>query len=124
MLEKSANCKEISTNTRGRKEMSDVALASELIREAYPPGRYGSAQRACWAAYRKLKLASERRARAIWNQEARRIDAHEMDALRRAALEEVTRERERALDRIKQLESMVAASHHHGVEAEEAGGQD
>lgn len=124
MLDKIANRKDKTAKARGRKEMSDVALASELIREAYPPGRYGNVQRACWTAYTKLKLASERRARAIWNQEARRIDAHEMDALRRAALEEVTRERDRALERIEQLESSVARPHHGCMEASQVGGQD
>lgn len=88
--------------------MSDVTLASELIREAYPPARHGNAKGAIWAAYRGLKLRSIRRARALYNGEAKRVDAHEMDALRRAAIEELARERNRALERIRSLEAMAS----------------
>lgn len=87
--------------------VSDVALASSYIRDAFPTSRYGNAKASCWHAFRKLKLASERRARAIWNSEARRIDAHEMDALRVAALEEYRREKQRAQDRIAALEAAL-----------------
>lgn len=88
--------------------MSDVTLASELIREAYPPNRHGNAKGAIWAAYRGLKLRSIRRARALYNGEAKRVDAHEMDALRRAAIEELARERTRALERIEAIEALAA----------------
>lgn len=95
--------------------MSDVALATELIREAYPSGRYGNAKGAIWAAYRGLKLRSIRRARSLYNGEAKRIDAHEMDALRRAALEQVKHERDRAMARIEALEAVVKGEVHSGL---------
>lgn len=95
--------------------MSDVTLASELIREAYPSARYGNAKAAIWAAYRGLKLRSIRRARALYNGEAKRVDAHEMDALRRAAIEELARERNRALEKIRSLEAMASVPGDHGI---------
>ena len=62
--------------------MSDVAMAQELMQEAFPPSRYGNVKASIWAAYRSLKLATERRAETIWYGTARRIEAAEMDALR------------------------------------------
>lgn len=95
--------------------MSDVTLASELIREAYPPSRYGNAKAAIWAAYRGLKLRSTRRARALYNGEAKRVDAHEMDALRRAAVKELEHARTHALERIAEIERMATDQGHHGL---------
>lgn len=95
--------------------MSDVTLATELIREAYPTTRHGNAKGAIWAAYRGLKLRTVRRARSIYNGEAKRIDAHEMDALRRAALKELQDARYRALERIEQIQSLAAGAHDPGA---------
>lgn len=88
----------------------DVKDGQTLMRDAFPLSVYKTATAACWHAYRKLKLKSERRARAIWNGEARRMDAWEMDALRRAAWKEAHRERQRTLDKIAALESLLMAS--------------
>lgn len=85
-------------------QMSDVAHASDLMRNAFPKARHGTIQAACWAAYRSLKLSTERRARAIWNAEAKRIDAHEMHALEQAALNEYIRQRNDAMARIEALQ--------------------
>lgn len=120
VLDKAAKETDGFAKQQGR-VMSDVTMASELMREAYPQHRYGNAKAACWHAFRSLKLSSERRARAIWNREARRIDAHEMDALRRAALEEVRRERQRALERIESPEAMVSRASDGGSLPPQAG---
>lgn len=102
--------KEMETFSKGQEaQVSDVAHASELIRDAFPVSKYGNATAACWAAFLHLKLKTERRARSIWNGEARRIDGWEMDALRRAALEESRRERQRTLDKIAALEAALMA---------------
>ena len=84
--------------------MTDATAASEYMREAFPVSRYGNAKAATWAAYRQLKLATARRAKAIWSGEARRIEAHEMDALRRAVLDELHRSRLETLEKIEHLE--------------------
>jgi hypothetical protein len=89
------------------RRMSDVALAQNLMRGAFPPERHGNAKAAIWAAYRALKLSTERRARAIWNGEARMIRAHEMDALRNAELEQARRERTELRARLDALDARL-----------------
>ena len=64
--------------------MPDVIKAQTLIQELFPVAQYGNQESAWWAAYRKLKLQTLRRARAIWRGEAKIIKASEMDALRHA----------------------------------------
>lgn len=88
--------------------VTDATTASEYMREAFPVSRYGNAKSATWAAYRKLKLATARRAKAIWSGEARRIEAHEMDALRKAVLDELHQRRVETLEKIESLESELS----------------
>lgn len=87
--------------------MSDVAAAQDLIREAFPVTKYGNAKAAAWAAYRELKLRTERRARALWHGEALRVDASEMDALRQAVLQRAREEHARTRRRIEQIEAAL-----------------
>lgn len=88
--------------------VSDAATAQDMIREAFPVARYGNAKAAVWAAYRRLKLKTERRARALWNGEAQRVDGWEMDALRRALLERARDEHARTKRTIERLERALA----------------
>lgn len=68
-----------------RSEMSSVAEASTLIRRAAEPRPVGdSVKAAIRRAARRIGL-SFTRAKDIWYGDARRIDAHEMDALRNLA---------------------------------------
>lgn len=91
-------------------KVTDITAAQTLMRDAFPLSRWGTAQRACWQAYRRLGLATERRARAIWNGEAKRIDASEMDALRNHALKQARQEYARFKDRIATLENALRVS--------------
>ena len=93
--------------------MSDVSEARKLIHEAFPIDRYGTAQAAIWAAYRKLKFRTERRVRAIWNGEARRIEANEMRELENAALGQARRNFIDAKNRIAVLREEINARHTH-----------
>lgn len=93
--------------SRRKRAVTDVAAAQSMIREAFPVAKFGNAKAATWAAYRQLKLKTERRARAIWNGEAVRVDAWEMDALTRALLERARLEHEQTQQRIKALESAL-----------------
>jgi len=68
--------------TRRGSQMSDVATAQELIQSSFPAHRHGNIKAAIYAAYRKLRLSTERRAESIWYATAKRIEANEMDALR------------------------------------------
>lgn len=94
--------------------VSDTAFHSELIREAFPRNRYGGAKSAIHAAYRYIaprvaKQFTERRARAIWEGTARRIDAEEATALHKAAVEEAKRERRDLSERLASLDAALAA---------------
>lgn len=94
--------------------MSDTAFHRDLMRETFPPARYGSAKAAIYAAYRFIspkvtKEFTHRRARSIWEGTARRIDAEEAAALRRAQIEEARREHQELKDRLARLDAALAA---------------
>ena len=93
--------------SKRKRAATDTTAAQGMIREAFPVAQYGNAKAAIWAAYRRLKLRTERRARALWNGEATRVDAWEMDALTRALLERARLEHERTEQRIRALEAAL-----------------
>lgn len=111
MLEQSAKKQDQMYEEDG--PLSDVAHAQNLMREAFPQTAHGNAKGSVWAAYRKLKLSTERRARAIWNGEARRIDAHEMRALEDAAIEQAQRDYITAKNKIEAYRQRIAETHTH-----------
>lgn len=76
MLEKYSKSKNRERN------MSSVAEAQDLIRSLFPVSTYGKSEASIWAAYRALRLRTQRRAKALWYGEAAFIEAAEMDALR------------------------------------------
>lgn len=95
--------------------VSDTAYHSDLIREAFPRNRYGGAKSAIYAAYRYIspkvtKKFTERRARAIWEGTARRIDAEEADVLKRAQIEEARREQRELRERLARLDTALAVA--------------
>jgi hypothetical protein len=95
------------------KSVSDTAFHSDLLREAFPRQRYGGAKAAIYAAYRYIapkvtKPFTERRARAIWEGTARRIDAEESTVIKRAAIEEQRREQQELRDRLVRLDAALA----------------
>lgn len=101
--------------SKGKTKMSDAFVAQGLIREAFPKELYGGYKAAVYAAYRYIsprvsKRFTERRARAIWDGEARRIDMEEADALRAALLEEARNEQARLRSRLASLDATIAAA--------------
>lgn len=95
--------------------VSDTAFHSDLIKEAFPRTRYGGAKPAIYAAYRYIapkvtKAFTERRARSIWEGTARRIDAEEAAALRRAQIEEAKREQAELRARLLRLDAALAVA--------------
>lgn len=97
------------------KSVSDTAFHSDLIREAFPRNRYGGAKPAIYAAFRYIapkvqKAFTERRARAIWEGTAKRIDAEESAALKRAQIEEHRREQQELRDRLVRLDAALAVA--------------
>lgn len=84
------------------------------MQEAFPRERHGSVYAAQYAAFSYLrgslaKSVTFRRARSIWEGKARRIDAEEADALKRAKYEEARRAREELTDRLSRLDAELAA---------------
>jgi hypothetical protein len=93
--------------------VSDTAYHSDLLREAFPRHRHGGAKAAIYAAYRYIapkvtKQFTERRARAIWEGTARRIDAEESTVIRRAQIEEHRREQQELRERLVRLDAALA----------------
>lgn len=93
--------------------MSDTAFYRDEIRFSFPKHRYGGSKGAIHAAYRYIaprvaKQFTERRARAIWEGAARRIDAEEAKAIGLAKIEEMQRERREIRGRLERLEAALA----------------
>lgn len=101
--------------------MSDTMYAQHLMKDAFPKERHGSVYAAQYAAFDYLRRAltkqiTFRRARSIWEGAAKRIDAEEAEALKRAQIEEIRRERSELRARLARLEEAIAM-----VDASEAG---
>ena len=112
MLEKYP--KNLEHYSKREKEMTDAVLAQGMIREAFPRDLYGGYKAAVYAAYRFMsprvtKQFTLRRASAIWNGEARRIDMEEADALRAALIEEARNETHRLRARLASLDEKIAS---------------
>lgn len=95
------------------KAMSDVLYAQNLFKEAFPARRYGSVKDMLYQAHKFMskrvsKEFSHRRARAIWEARARRIDGEEIDVLRLAVIEESKREQQELRARLASLDEMLA----------------
>ena len=91
-------------------EMSDVAFAAELIRQV-EPRRHMSVKEWIVVTARRLGWPYSR-TKAVWYEDARRIDAAEMDALRAAIRARETRklshEYREQVDRIARLKAALA----------------
>ncbi len=110
---------------KGSEMTDDVLTAQSLVQETWPE-RAGRPVKACIALIyeavkrveRKLPVAllrqrprawTERRVRAIWNAEARRIDNYEMADLERAAAEEARSEFQQSIRRAARMASFLAS---------------
>lgn len=94
--------------------MSDTAYYQDLMRDTFPKARHGSVKAALNAAHRFIspkvtKQFTHRRARSIWEGTARRIDAEEAAALKRAQIEEARREHQELKVRLARLDAALAA---------------
>lgn len=92
-------------------ERSDCVKAAKLIRKV---ALTGTQTERIGEAARTLKWPWSR-AKNVWYQDARRIDAHEMDALRaairRREMKEASREYRELTARIERLETALAVAH-------------
>lgn len=108
------NNENLERYSKRRTRMSDVVSAQGMIREAFPRDLYGGYKAAVYAAYRFIsprvsKQFTLRRAAAIWNGEARRIDMEEAAALQTALIEEAQNETRRLRARLAALDEKIAA---------------
>ena len=87
--------------------MSDVALAAALIRQV-EPRRHMPVKEWISATARRLGWHYSR-TKAVWYEDARRIDAREMDALRSALIKDARREHENLRARLAGLGAALAA---------------
>ena len=113
--------------------MTDAHFAAELIQDTYPIRAGRNAKAAIGEAFNALKRRerqlptdvlrdrprqwTERRVRALWNREARRVDHYEIQDLTAIAVEEARIERQRLKAREERLVAILAAA-----EAGEPGG--
>ena len=113
--------------------MTDAHFAAELIQDTYPIRAGRNAKAAIGEAFNALKRRerqlpsevlrersrqwTERRVRALWNREARRVDHYEIQDLTAIAVEEAQIERQRLKAREERLVAILAAA-----EAGEPGG--
>lgn len=100
--------------SKRQKGMSDTFSAQWMMREAFPRDFHGGYKAAVYAAYRFIsprvkKKFTPRRAAAIWNGEARRIDMEEAAALEEALIEEHQNETKRLRARLAALDAKIAA---------------
>jgi hypothetical protein len=108
------NAEKLEQHSKRQGKMSDGVLAQGMIREAFPRDLYGGYKAAVYAAYRFIsprvkKKFTERRARAIWDGEARRIDMEEAAALEAALIEEHQNETKRLRARLAALDAKIAS---------------
>jgi len=106
--------KNLEHHSKREKGMTDAVLAQGMIREAFPRDLHGGYKAAVYAAYRFIsprvsKHFTLRRASAIWNGEARRIDMEEAAALKAALIEEAKNETARLRARLVALDEKIAA---------------
>ena len=114
--------------------MTDAAFASDLIQETFPTGAGRNVKAAIGEAFSALKRRerqlpctvlrnrqrqwTERRVKALWFGEARRVDHYEIQDLTAVAVEEARIERQRLKAREDRLAAFLAA-HEAGEDGEE-----
>ena len=108
------NPENLERYSKRQKSMSDTVSAQWMMREAVPRESHGGYKAAVYAAYRFIsprvkKKFTPRRAEAIWNGEARRIDMEEAAALEAALIEEHHNETKRLRARLAALDEKIAS---------------
>lgn len=116
----------VDFSSKGQGTMTDVQFASAFIQEIYPISATRKVAGAIGDAFRALKQRehdlpervrserprrwTERRVRALWFKEARRVDHYEIQDLTAIAVEEARRERQHLKAREERLVAILAAA--------------
>jgi len=117
--------KGVDLSPKARCAMTDAHFAAELIHDTYPVRAGRNAKAAIGEAFRALQRRerqlpqsvlrerprqwTERRVRALWNREARRVDHYEIQDLTAVAVEEARRERQHLKARQERLAALIAS---------------
>ena len=117
--------KGLAISAKAGRAMNDVRMASGIMQEAWPvrPGRnVGTAIGEIFAALKsherslpgevrreRTRQWTERRVRALWKHEARRVDHYEIEDLTAVAVEEARRERQHLKARQERLAALIAS---------------
>lgn len=104
--------------------MTDVRMAASIMQDAYPVGPGRNVGTAIYEIFEALKAHerslprevlrernrqwTERRVRALWKKEARRVDHYEIQDLTAIAVEEARRERQHLKARQERLDAIIA----------------
>lgn len=123
-MERSSKGVEQSSKAEG--VVTDAHFAADLIQDTYPIRAGRNAKAAIGEAFEALKKRerqlprdvlrerprqwTERRVRALWHREARRVDHYEIQDLTAVAVEEARIERQRLKAREERLAALLAAA--------------
>jgi hypothetical protein len=126
--------KSLDHSSKGQRQMTDAMFASELMQDTFPIRSGRNVKAAIGAAFDALKRRerqlpihvlrerprqwTERRVRALWHGEARRVDHYEIQDLTAIAVEEARIERQRLKAREERLVAILAAAQE-GEDSEE-----
>lgn len=118
--------KDVDVSSKAEAVVTDTHFAAELIQDTYPVRAGRNAKAAIGEAFSALKRRerqlpqevirtrprqwTERRVRALWNREARRVDHYEIQDLTAVAVEEARIERLRLKAREERLAALLAAA--------------
>lgn len=118
-------------SSKGQHQMTDTMYASELMQDTFPIRSGRNVKSAIGDAFDALKRRernlpkdvlrerprqwTERRVRALWNREARRVDHYEIQDLTAVAVEEARIERQRLKAREERLAAILAAAEAGGL---------
>lgn len=118
--------KDVDNSAKQEGAVTDTHFAAELIQDTYPIRAGRNAKAAIGEAFEALKRRerrlstdvlrerprqwTERRVRALWNREARRVDHYEIQDLTAVAVEEARIERQRLKAREERLAALLAAA--------------
>lgn len=119
------SAKSLAKSAKAGRIMTDVHMAAGIMHDAFPvgPGRnvgtaIGEIFDALKAHERSLPIEvlrkrtrqwTERRVRALWKHEARRVDHYEIQDLTAVAVEEARRERQHLKARQERLAALIAS---------------
>lgn len=128
------SAKGLANSAKADRIMTDVRMAAEIMQDAYPVGPGRNVGTAIGEIFDALKAHerglprevlrernrqwTERRVRALWKREARRVDYYEIQDLTAIAVEEARRERQHLKARQERLAALIAS-----VDPSEVGGE-